>query len=119
VLVVKGSCLLAEAYMLKPELHWPWLAVVTGLALGFLQAKLVFNKSCRKNLDRVYTLERPKLWQFFTAKFFVMLVVMILVGVMLSRLAHSNYLFLLGVAVLDLSIATALLVSSCVFWKHV
>jgi hypothetical protein len=118
VLFVKGGSLLAEAYILRSELHWPWLAVVSGLALGFLQAKLVFINSCRKNLDRISKLERPKLWQFFTTKFFVMLVAMILVGATLSRLAHRNYPFLLSVAVLDLSIATALLASSYVFWKH-
>jgi hypothetical protein len=118
VLVVKGGSLLAEAFTLRSERHWPWLAVVTGLALGFLQAKLVFINSCRKNLDRISTLEQPKLWQFFTTRFFVMLLVMILVGATLSRLAHRNYPFLLGVAVLDLSISTALLSSSYVFWKH-
>jgi hypothetical protein len=118
VLVVKGGSLLAEAFTLRSERHWSLLAVVTGLALGFLQAKLVFINSCRKNLDRISTLERPKLWQFFTTRFFVMLVVMILVGATLSRLAHGNYPFLLGVAVLDLSIATALLSSSYIFWKH-
>ena len=118
VLVVKGGSLLAEANTLRSERHWPWLAVIAGLVLGFLQAKLVFINSCRKNLDRISTLERPKLWQFFTTRFFVMLVAMILVGVLLSRLAHSNYPFLLGVAVLDLGIATALLGSSYVFWEH-
>jgi hypothetical protein len=118
VLVVKGGSLLAEALTLRSERHWLWLTVVTGLALGFLQSKLVFINSCRKNLDRISTLERPKLWQFFTTRFFVMLVVMILAGATLSRLAHRNYPLLLGVAALDLSIATALLSSSYVFWTH-
>jgi len=117
MLLLKGGNLLNEAYTLRSELHWPWLAIVAGLVLGFLQAKLVFINSCRKNIYRISTLERPKLWQFFTMRFFVMLVVMILVGVTLSRLAHRNYPFLLGVAVLDIGIATALLGSSHVFWE--
>jgi hypothetical protein len=38
-------------------------------------------------------------------------------GATLSRLAHDNYYFLIGVAILDFSIAIALLSSSYVFWK--
>jgi hypothetical protein len=118
VLIAKGGSLLAEAYAIRPELHWPWFAIVAGLLLGVLQARHIFNESCQKNLDRIATLERPKVWQFFTARFFLMLVLMILAGAALSRLAHGNYLFLLVVVVLDLGIATALLVSSRVYWKH-
>ena len=118
VLLLKGSSLLVEAEALRPEQNWPWLAVVAGLFLGGLQAKLLFSKSCRKNLDRIAALERPKPWEFFRPGFFVMLTVMILAGATLSRLAHNNYPFLIGVGTLDLSLATALLGSSYVFWKH-
>ena len=118
VLLLKGSSLLVEAESLRPEQNWPWLAVVAGLFLGGLQAKYLFSESCRKNLDRIAALERPKLWQFFRPGFFVMLTLMILAGATLSRLAHNNYPFLIGVGTLDLSLATALLGSSYVFWKH-
>ncbi len=118
VLLLKGSSLLVEAEALKPEQNWPWLAAVAGLFLGGLKARLLFSASCRKNLDRIAALERPKLWQFFRPGFFVMLTVMILAGATLSRLAHNNYPFLIGVGTLDLSLATALLGSSYVFWKH-
>jgi hypothetical protein len=43
---------------------------------------------------------------------------MILAGATLSRLAHNNYAFLIGVGILDISIAVALLGSSYVFWKQ-
>ena len=118
VLLLKGSSLLVEAEALKPEQNWLWLAAVAGLFLGGLKARLLFSASCRKNLDRIAALERPKLWQFFRPGFFVMLTVMILAGATLSRLAHNNYPFLIGVGTLDLSLATALLGSSYVFWKH-
>ena len=118
VLLLKGSSLLIEAEALKPEQNWPWLAVVAGLFLGGLQAKYLFSETCQKNLDRIAALERPKIWQFFRPGFFVMLTAMILVGAALSRLAHNNYPFLIGVGTLDLSLATALLGSSYVFWKH-
>ena len=57
-------------------------------------------------------------WQFFKPGFFVALAVRILTGAALSRLAHNQYFFLLGVAVLDLGIAAALLGSSHVFWRE-
>jgi len=118
VLLLKGSSLLVEAEALRPAQNWPWLAVVAGLFFGGLKARYLFSKSCRKNLSRIDALERPKLWQFFRPGFFVMLTVMILAGAALSRLAHNNYPFLIGVGTLDLSLATALLGSSHVFWKH-
>ncbi len=118
VLLLKGSSLLIEADALKPEQNWPGLAAVAGLFLGGLKTKFLFSKSCQKNLDRIAALERPKLWQFFRPGFFVMLTVMILAGATLSRLAHNNYPFLIGVAILDLGIAIALLGSSYVFWKQ-
>jgi hypothetical protein len=118
VLLLKGNTLLGEADLLKPEQHWPWLAAVAGLFIGGLKAKFLFSKSCHKNLVRIAALNRPKIWQFFRPGFFAFLAVMILVGATLSRLAHDNYPFLIGVAILDLSIATALLGSSYVFWKQ-
>jgi len=118
ILLLKGRSLLVEADALKPEESWPWLAAVAGLILGGLKAKFLFNRSCQKNLDRIAALDRPRVWQFFRPGFLVILTVMILVGVTLSRLAHNNYPFLIGVAILDLGIGIALLGSSYVFWKQ-
>ena len=118
ILLLKGRSLLVEADALKPEESWPWLAAVAGLNLGGLKAKFLFNRSCQKNLDRIAALNRPRVWQFFRPGFFVILTVMILIGVTLSRLAHNNYPFLIGVAILDLGIGIALLGSSYVFWKQ-
>jgi len=118
ILLLKGCSLLVEADALKPEEGWPWLAAVAGISLGGLKAKFLFNKSCQRNLDRIAALNRPRVWQFFRLGFLVVLTVMILVGVTLSRLAHNNYPFLIGVAILDLGIGIALLGSSYVFWKQ-
>lgn len=118
ILLLKGCSLLVEADALKPEESWSRLAAVAGLFLGGLKAKFLFNKSCQRNLDRIAALDRPKVWQLFRPGFFVVLTVMILVGVALSRLAHNNYPFLIGVAILDFGIGIALLGSSYVFWKQ-
>lgn len=118
LLLLKGSSLLVEADALKPEEGWPWLAAVAGFFLGGLKAKFLFNRSCQRNLDRIAALDPPRVWQFFRPGFFALLAVAILVGATLSRLAHNNYPFLIGVGILDLSIAIALLGSSYVFFKE-
>ena len=117
VLMIKGSSLLMEAEILQPDQHWPWTAAVIALLIGALKAKFLFAKSCRKNLTRIAALKQPKIWQFFRPVFFIFLLLMILTGAALSRLAHGDYPFLLGVAAVDITIAVALLGSSYVFWK--
>ena len=118
VLLLKGGSLLVEANKLKPDANWTWVAAMGGLFIGGLKIKYLFNKSCQRNLDRIAALNRPRIWQFFRTGFFVALAAMILIGATLSRLAHNNYFLLIGVATLDLAIATALLGSTHVFWKQ-
>ena len=117
VLASKAGSLLIKADSLKPEQNWPWLAIVIGLLIGGLKAKYFFSKSCKKNLTRIDSIKAPKIWQFFRPKFFLLLTIMIIIGATLSKVAHNNYLFLISVAILDISIATALIGSSYVFWK--
>ena len=118
LLLVKGRSLLVEADAMKPEESWPWVAVVSGFLIGGLKAKFLFNKSCQRNLDRIDALDQPRIWQFFKPGFFVALSLMILAGMILSSLAHNNYTFSIGVAILDIGIGIALLGSSYVFWKQ-
>jgi len=118
ILLLKGASLLREAGVLRPGGIAPWAGFGCGLVIGGLKARFLFSRICRKNLKRIALLEEPRPWQFFRARFFVFLVAMIAVGATLSRLAHGNYPFLIGVGVLDLSIAVALLGSSITFWQQ-
>ena len=118
VLVWKGGSLLAEAAALSPGLPWTWLALATALLLGGLKARLVFIRSCDRNLTRIANLDQPRIWQFYKPSFFLLLALMISAGATMSRLASGNYVALLGVAILDLAIAVALLGSSYVFWQR-
>ncbi len=118
MLIRKASELLFEAHALESTSAWIWLAIVLGIILGGLKAKYLFRKACKKNLVRIDTLQEPKFWQFYRPNFFLFLALMIGTGATLSRLAHGNFPFLLRVALLDLSIATALLGSSIVFWQE-
>ncbi len=117
VLFIKGSSLLIEANGLYPLSYWPEIAIPTGLIVGIIKGKFLFNKSCEKNLERIGQLTNPRLWQFFRPGFLFFMVLMVIGGATLSKLAHGNFHLLIAVAILDLSIATALLWSSQVFWK--
>ncbi len=118
VLLIKGSTLLVEAHTLRPEIYWIWIVIAAGLCFGGLKGKFIFSKNCQNNLVRIRSLDQPKVWQIFRPWFFVFLAAMITTGATLSRLAHDNYYFLIGVAILDFSIAIALLWSSNIFWKQ-
>jgi hypothetical protein len=118
VLLLKGADLLIKATELKPAAIWPWAAAIIALLLGVLKVKFIFSGSCRRNLERIAALQQPKFWQFFRPEFFAALALMILTGAVLSRFAHTNYSWLIGVATLDLAIATALLGSSYLFWTY-
>lgn len=115
-LLQKGFSLLIEANAMESELPWPWIAGIVGVFIGGLKAKYLFTKSIRKNLIRIDRLSQPKIWQFFSPRFFAALTIMISAGVLLSRLAHDNYPFLIAVAILDIGIGIALLGSSYVYW---
>ena len=118
ILLLKGGSLLREAAALRPGGIGPWAAVACGFLIGGLKARLLFNRTCRKNLKRIAALESPRVWQFYRPQFFLFLAAMITLGAILSRLAHGDYPFLIGVGMVDLSIAVSLLGSGAVFWRE-
>ncbi len=117
VLSFKSSRLLLEAQSINPNHVWIWLAVLGGLMIGLIKAKYLFKRLCIKNLKRIDTLESPRLWQFYRTGFFIFLLAMILLGSFISQLAHGNYTALITMAIVEVSLATALLGSSSCFWK--
>jgi len=118
VLFLKGASLFVQAIALKPAESWSWLAIAAGLLIGGIKAKYLFGRFCRKNLGRIDTLGDPRLWQAFRPAFYVFLTAMILLGATLSRLATGNYVALMALVVLDISIAIALLGSMRTFLQH-
>jgi hypothetical protein len=118
VLLTKGTALLLEADSLQPGRNWTWLTVILGLSIGWLKVIFIFRRACRKNLARISVLSEPKIWQFYRPGFLLFLAAMIIIGSTLSRMAHGNYPFLIAMAIVDFSLATALLGSSTVFWRQ-
>jgi len=118
VLLFKGGGMLVEAEKLVPNESWFWYAIILGGCIGILKIMFIFRRVCYKNLRRINDLEKPKLWQFYRMGFFVFLLCMIALGSTLSYAAQGNYPFMIGMAILDFSLAVALLGSSYIFWKH-
>ncbi len=116
VLMLKAGALLDEALALQPDTSAiPWIYLL-GITIGLLKARLIFHRSCRKNLMRIEQLQKRS-WAFFRPRFFLFLALMIGFGSTLSRAAHGDFTWLLAVATLDLSLATALLAGSLPFWR--
>jgi hypothetical protein len=116
MLLRSGVELLVNAVQLNPGGLWPWLAVLAGLILGIIQAKIIFTRSCRKNLYRINNLEDPRIWQFYRPGFFLALAIMITSGILLNHWSQGYYFPMLGVAGLDFALTVSLLGSSYVFW---
>jgi hypothetical protein len=118
ILLLKGASLFAQAIALKPDELWPWLGVAVAILIGGAKARYLFGGFCRKNLDRIASLDDPQLWQAFRPGFYAFLIAMVLLGAALSRLALGNYPALMALVILDISIAVALLGSLRVFSRH-
>ncbi len=114
-LITKAGQLLVSANALGPE-NWVWMGAGLGIAIGTIKAAVLFNKSCRRNLNRINSLEQARIWDFFRPSFFFFLTLMIVAGGVMSQMAAGHYEWLICVAIIDLSIGTALMISSRQFW---
>jgi hypothetical protein len=115
-LASKAISLLSQAQTLSPHSSATLWSVVTGILIGTLKARWIFSTSYRKNLKRIEQLDNPRWWQFFRPRFFLFLATMISLGALLSSVAEGDLNRLIAVATLDISLATALLLSSPLFY---
>ena len=117
VLSYKSARLLLEAQSINTDQTWIWLAILTGIIIGTIKAKYLFKSICIKNLRRIDSLRSPRLWQAYRTHFYFFLFAMIILGSYITRLTHGNYAALITAAIIEVSLATALLGSSNCFWK--
>jgi len=117
VLSYKSARLLLEAQSINTDKTWIWLAVLAGIMIGMIKAKYLFKNICIKNIKRIDSLISPRLWQAYRTYFYFFLLAMIILGSSITRLAHGNYAALMTTAIVEISLATALLGSSNCFWK--
>ena len=118
ILLLKCGSLFYEAKLIQPENNFVLLGSIIGFLIGGLKARFLMINFCKKNLRRISNLKTPKIHQFFTPGFFAALIIMISAGSIMSNFAHGDFVWLVAVAVLDLSIGTGLLASSHVFIKQ-
>jgi hypothetical protein len=117
ILLIKSSGMFIEAVNKGAPIVWVIIAVLIGLVLGRVKAKYLFVRICNKNIKRILALESPKIWQFYRTRFFFFLFGMILFGNYAYGLARNN-IDLIALAVLELSISTALFISSKCFYAY-
>ena len=116
-LLAKALDLLGSARALHPSPAATTMVLALGIVIGAAKALFLFLPACRRNLRRIDRLREPRIWQFYRPRFFVFLALMVTLGMWLSRVADGRYPVLLGVALLDVSLATALFLSSRGFWR--
>ena len=117
ILLTKGWALSHDAQALRPEGMGLLISWIAGIIVGVIKTRFIFIKSCKKNMARIDAIESPKVWQFYRPQFFIALTVMIMLGAYLSQVSQGNHTFLVAVAILDISIGTALLLSS--YWFYI
>jgi len=118
ILLIKSVVLIERAEVIKPEKIWIFVPVLLSLVFGSVKAKFVIRKSCNRNLKRIASLNEPKLYQFYSPAFFLLVLIMIAAGVTLGRFANNNFAFLISAATLDLSIAFALFGGVYFYWQQ-
>ena len=111
VLGGKAFELLLEAREMNPDGMGHWVGLGVGGIVGVVKSHYLFSRSFRRNVARIDALPTPRPWLFFRPAFFPLLVAMILLGVVLSRISKGDYLLLVMVGALDVSLATALCLS--------
>lgn len=117
VLVTKSSGLLMSAHQSGASTVYILMAVFSGFVIGVIKTRWLFIPVCKKNLARIKALEKPKLWQCYRKRFFLFLFMMISLGRILAGMAEGNIRGLVLLAVLELSVATGLGLSSRCFFS--
>lgn len=118
VLLFKSTGMFIEAAGKGASVFLTSLAVLSGLSLGVVKSKYLFVRVCVKNINRIRALASPKIWQCYRGRFFFFLACMIISGDYAYSLARDNIDSLLCLAVLELSVGTALFISARCFFNR-
>ncbi len=117
ILFVKSANLFILANNNGIASFWLAISILSGILIGWIKAKYLFINICNKNLIRIDSLPSPRLWQFYRVPFFIFLGLMIYFGSYAYQLVQGDTALLITLAIIELSVGTALLLSSHCFWK--
>jgi len=112
ILLIKSFNIANEVFENGAPLIWVVSALFVGLTLGWIKSRYLFIRICKKNINRIRSLDSPRIWQFYRNRFYFFLFCMILFGNLAYDLVRTHNYLLLALAVLELSISTALFLSS-------
>ncbi|MBN2891962.1 MAG: hypothetical protein JXL97_08855 [Bacteroidales bacterium] len=73
-----------------------FLAII-GLLLGFVKFRFVFLKFNRRNILRILSKNNIKVWQCFTIRDFIVIILMILLGISLRMVFKLPYIALIPI----------------------
>jgi hypothetical protein len=118
VLLFEGFGLLRQAMSMQADPLWPLLAQVGAVLIGGIMIRFIVSKACRKLLATLEALPQRRWWQCCRPGFLLLLCSVLVLGRYLSIAVQGHYPGLIAMATLDLSLATALLGSSYVFWRR-
>jgi len=94
MLIARGVLMLRTAAA-EPESRSMWMLALSagcGLVLGAIKGNFVLVRSARRNMRRIDALEEPRAWNVFSARFAVLIGLMIAAGVGLRALAEHGYI---------------------------
>jgi len=118
VLVIKGCVMLKAAFALDPLMLWVVVTSAVGIIVGLIKAKFIFIHALKKNIKRIGNLSLPVYpWQCYRVGFFIFLAVVITLSKFMTSWSEGHFVYILLIAALDLSIATALLSTGFLFWQ--
>jgi hypothetical protein len=117
VLIIKGCVMLRAAFALDSLMLWISVTFVGGIIVGLIKARFIFIHALKKNLKRIKALSYPAYpWQCYRIGFFIFLAVVITLSKFMTSWSEGHFVYILLIAALDLSIATALLSTGFLFW---
>lgn len=100
-----------------------WTTTVVSLLIGALlgagKGKFVLSKTARRNRMRIEALSHARIWNIFTAKTWLLVVLMIGLGMLLRGGAAAGWFSWAAIAGVYAGIGAAMLVSSWVYFRVV
>jgi len=93
------------------------VSLVVGALLGAGKGKFVLSKTARRNRARIEALSNARIWNVFTAKTWMLVVLMIGLGMLLRGGAAAGWFSWAPIAAIYAGIGAAMLVSSWAYFR--
>ncbi len=115
-----SSRLFTEIYQEDPSSKnlYLILGVLFGLLFGLFQTYILFFRVCRRNLDRILSLEKPLIFNCFRIQFYLFFGTFDTICVIVSEKYAKDTISKTIMASLDMSVSLALCLSIYIFYQY-